>query len=87
MINIPTERRGSFLNTRMSYPKFKVTNTRTDAAHTIVGDFNIASLICRQEMYYGSNLLEQIHEYGLLVNLWHGDRNREKPAESRLFSN
>jgi hypothetical protein len=71
MLNIPTGRRGSFLNTRMSYLKFRVTNTGTDAGHTIAADFNIASIFSRFELYHGSNLLEQIHEYGLLVNLWH----------------
>ena len=71
MLNIPTGRRGSFLNTRMSYLKFRVQNTGTDAAHTIAADFNIASIFSRLELYHGSNLLEQIHEYGLLVNVWH----------------
>ena len=71
MIIIPTGRRGSFLNTRMSYLKFRVTNFGTDAAHTTAADFNIASIISRLELYHGSNLLEQIHEYGILVNLWH----------------
>jgi hypothetical protein len=71
MLNIPTGRRGSFLNTRMSYLKFKVTNTGTDVAHTIASDHNIASIFSRFELYHGSNLLEQVHEYGLLVNLWH----------------
>jgi hypothetical protein len=71
MINIPTGRRGSFLNTRMSYLKFRVQNTGVDAAHTIAADFNIASIFSRLELYHGSNLLEQIHEYGLLVNVWH----------------
>ena len=53
MIIIPTGRRGSFLNTRMSYLKFKVTNTGTDAAHTIAADFNIASIFSRLELYHG----------------------------------
>jgi hypothetical protein len=70
MLNTPTGRRGSFLNTRMSYLNFRVTNTGVDAAHTIAADFNIASLFSRLELYHGSNLLKQIHEYGLLVNLW-----------------
>ena len=61
MLNIPTGRRGSFLNTRMSYLKFKVTNTGTDVAHTIASDHNIASIFSRFELYHGSNLLEQIH--------------------------
>ena len=71
MINIPTGRRGSFLNTRMSYLKFRVTNTATDAGHAIAADFNSTSIFPRLEVFHGSNLLEQIHEYGLLVNLWH----------------
>ena len=71
MLNIPTGRRGSFLNTRMSYLKFRVTNKGTDASHTIQPDYNIASIFSRLELYHGSNLLEQIHDYGLLVNLWH----------------
>ncbi len=44
MINIPTGRRGSFLNTRMSYLKFKVANLGTDVGHTIAADFNTASI-------------------------------------------
>ncbi len=71
MINIPTWRRGSFLNTRMSYLKFRVAHLGTDPGHTIAADFNIASIISNLELYHGSNLLEQIHEYDLLVNLWH----------------
>ena len=43
MINIPTRRRGSFLNTRMSYSKFRVTNNGTDAHHIIAANLNIAS--------------------------------------------
>jgi hypothetical protein len=71
MTNIPTGRRVSFLNARMSYLKFKVTNNGTDAAYTIAADFNIAYIFTRIELYNGSNLFEQIHEYRLLVNLWH----------------
>jgi hypothetical protein len=71
MINIPTGRRGSFINTRMSYLKFKVINKGTDPSYTIAADFNIASIFTRLELYHGSNILEQIHECGLLVNLWH----------------
>jgi len=70
ILNIPTGRRGSFLNTRMSYLIFRVTNTGTDTANTIVADFNIASIFSRLELFHGSNLLEQIHEYGLLFDLW-----------------
>ena len=70
MFNIPTGRRGSFLNTRMSYLKFRVNNLTTGTA-PIQPDFHIASIFSRLELYHGSNLLEQIHEYGQLVNLLH----------------
>jgi hypothetical protein len=71
-INIPTGRRGSFLNTRMCYLKFSVTENGIDAIHTIAADFNIALFFSTLDfLYYGSNFLEQTHEYGLLVNLWH----------------
>ena len=71
MINIPTGRRGSFLNTRMSYLKFRVTNDGTDAGHTIAADFNIASIFSRLSVFHASNMLEDIQEYGMLVTLWH----------------
>ena len=50
MINIPTSRRSSLLNTRMSYLKFMVTNNDTNAGHTIAADFNIASIFSRLEI-------------------------------------
>jgi hypothetical protein len=77
MLNILTGRRGSYINTRMSYLKFKITNTGTDAAHTIAAGYNIASIFSRMELYHGSNLLEQIHKYCLLVNLWHDMTGRD----------
>ena len=70
MLNIPTGRRESFLNTRMSYLKFKLNNTSTGTA-PLTPDFNIASIFSQMECYHGANLLKQIMEYGLLVNLWH----------------
>ncbi len=70
MHNFPTGRRNSFLNICMSYLKFKITNTGTNAAYTIAADYSIASIFSILELYHGANLLEQIHEYGLLVNLW-----------------
>ena len=71
IINIPTGRRGSFLNPRMSYLKLKVQNTGTDAGHIIAADYSIASIFSRMVLYHGSKLLERIYEYGLLINLWH----------------
>ncbi len=47
MLDNPTGCRGSFLNTRMTYLKFKVTNDGIDAAHTIAADYNIASTFSR----------------------------------------
>ncbi len=71
ILDIPTGRQGSFLNTRMSYLRFKVSNDVLDAAHTIAVDYNIASIVSRLESYHGSNLLEQIAEYVTLVTIWH----------------
>jgi hypothetical protein len=62
----------------MSYLKFRVTNTSAITAGEVTGgkqatiapDYSVSSLISRLEIYHGSNLLEQIHEYGLLHTLW-----------------
>jgi hypothetical protein len=70
MLNFPTGRRGSFLNTRMSYLKFRLNNTTTGTT-SLAPDFNISSFSARLEVHHDSNLLEQIHKYGLLVNMWH----------------
>jgi hypothetical protein len=70
MLNIPRGWRESFLNTRMSYLKFQLNNTKTDTA-PLVPDINIASICSQLECYHGENLLDQIMEYGLLVILWH----------------
>ena len=78
MLNVPCGRKGQFLNQKMSYLKFKVTNTSVITAAemtegkqaTITPDYSISSLISRLEIYHGSNLLEQIHEYGLLHTIW-----------------
>ncbi len=37
---------------------------------TIALDYFVSSLITRLEIYHGFNLLEQIHEHGLLHTLW-----------------
>ena len=65
----------------MSYLKFKVTNqcqlTAAEAAANpvvavapICPDYSGSSLFSRLELYHGSNLLEQIHEYNVLHALW-----------------
>jgi len=78
MLNVPCGRKGQFLNQKMSYLKFKVTNTSVRTTEeaaaskqaTIVPDYSVSSLIERLEIYHVSNLLEQIHGYGLLRTLW-----------------
>ena len=78
MLNVPCGRKGHFFYQRMSYLKCKVTNTsvrKTEEAAaskqaTIAPDYSVSSLIARLEIYHGSNLLEQINEYGLLHTLW-----------------
>mmetsp|Transcript_36542 Transcript_36542/g.86823 ORF Transcript_36542/g.86823 Transcript_36542/m.86823 type:complete len:394 (+) Transcript_36542:478-1659(+) len=67
MINVPTGRRGQYLNTRMSYLRFDVANTTED--RILRPDYSISSIISRISIYHGSNLLEDIHEYGLLHSL------------------
>jgi len=71
LLNIPCGRRGQFLNQRMSYLKFKVTNNNIlGAAEKFAPDYNASAFISRLELFHGSNLLEQIHDYGLLYQLW-----------------
>ena len=70
MLNIPCGRRGQYLNPRMSYLKFTLVNTSATAAEALTPDYSCASLFSRLELYHGSNLLEQIHEYGMLHTLW-----------------
>ena len=78
MLNVPCGRRGQYLNQRMSYLKFKLSNTSVRTAAevtagtpaTITPDYSVSSLIERLEIYHGSNLLEQIHGYGLLHTMW-----------------
>ncbi len=66
MLNVPCGRKGQFLNQRMAYLKFRVTNTSVITAAdvtagkqaTITPDYSILSLISRLDIYHGSNLLE-----------------------------
>ena len=69
MLNIPTGRRGEFLNTRMSYLKFRFTNTGAQTDSSCSFDYTASSIIERLELYHGSNLLEQIHGYNVLHSL------------------
>ncbi len=67
LINIPCGRRGHYLNTRMSYLKFKVVNN--SATEGLTFDYSAAGLIQSLALYHGSNLLEQIGEYNALYHL------------------
>jgi len=70
LLNIPCGRRGQYLNQRMSYLKFKVTNLNANSGEKFAPDYNASAFISRLELFHGSNLLEQIHDYGLLYQLW-----------------
>ena len=67
LVNIPTGRRGHYLNTRMSYLKFKVTNN--DATNTFKLDYSASAFIQSLSLYHGANLLENINEYNALYHL------------------
>ena len=69
LLTIPCGRKGHYLNTRMSYLKFRLNNTSL-AADTIACDYSASSLISRIDIFHGSNLLESISEYNTLFNLW-----------------
>lgn len=67
MFNIPTGRRGQYMNPRMSYLRFTLQNT---GGNPITPDLTASSVISRLSLYHGSNLLEDIQEYNVLHNLW-----------------
>ena len=77
MFNIPSGKRGQYLNTRMSYLKFDVemkysgpAGTTTAKTLPIMGfDGGAHSLIHSLEVYHGTNMLEQIREYNTLYTL------------------
>lgn len=77
MFNIPCGKRGQYLNTRMSYMTFDLevelkkppvgtTDTITPLLYLEGGAHG---LIQHLELYHGTNLLEQIREYGNLYQL------------------
>ena len=79
MFNIPCGKRGQYLNTRMSYLTFDFevelkkpdapggTNTSTTPLVYLEGGAH--GFIQHLELYHGTNLLEQIREYGNLYQL------------------
>ncbi len=66
MFAIPCGRRGQFLCPRASYLNFRVNNTGTTAFNL---DYSAHAFISRLEVYHGSNLLERISDYNVLVHL------------------
>lgn len=77
LINIPCGRRGHYLNTRMSYLRFRITNTSPQVVSPTGGtgvsasfnlDYTGSSFIQSLSLFHGSNLLEQIHEYNALYH-------------------
>jgi hypothetical protein len=78
MLNVPCGQKGLFLNQKMSYQKFKLdkTSSHTGAEATankkatITLEYSVSSLIARLKINHDSDLLEQIHVYGLLHTLW-----------------
>lgn len=75
MFNIPSGKRGQYLNTRMSYLKFDLevaVDTKGTKSHlkpVLALDGGAHSLFQNLEVYHGSNLLEQIREYNSLYQL------------------
>ena len=79
LINIPTGRRGHYLNTRMSYLRFKVTNNHATAGMAL--DYSASCFIQSLALYHGSNLLEQIHEYNALYHFLMDMQGSEESVE------
>lgn len=73
MFNIPSGKRGQYLNTRMSYMTFdvRVKLNLGDSTNVpiIALDGGAHSLFNSLEVYHGSNLLEQIREYNTLYQI------------------
>lgn len=73
IFELPTGRKGSWLDTSMSYVKFSVQFAATAAIAQPGGsgiylDNSAYSFFQRLDVYNGSNLLESINEYGQLAN-------------------
>lgn len=65
-LNIPCGRPNTFYQPHQSYLKFKVTNNHADE---MTVDNNVNSLIQRLTIYHGSNLLEDINDYGVIAGM------------------
>ncbi|AET84770.1 hypothetical protein TVWG_00005 [Tetraselmis viridis virus N1] len=75
MFNIPSGKRGQYLNTRMSYLTFELDVTvdadSPDNLPIIALDGGAHSFFHSLEVYNGSNLLEQIREYNTVYQILH----------------
>lgn len=73
MFNIPSGKRGQYMNPRMSYLRFDLEVTSnfdsSDNIPVLALDGGAHSLIQNLEVYHGSNLLEQIREYNNIHQL------------------
>lgn len=72
---IPTRRPNQVLSGRQSYLKFTINNPDEGA---MAADYTADSFIEALELYHGSNLLEQVRQYGTLSCLirdWQGNTN------------
>ncbi len=65
-LSIPCGRPNTFYQPHQSYLKFKVTNNHAD---DMTVDNNVNSLIQRITIYHGSNLLEDINDYGVIASM------------------
>lgn len=74
IFELPTGRRGTWLDQSQSYLKFSVQFSSTAAAAGVAGGSGIYientaySFIQRCDIYHSSNLLESVNEYGQLAN-------------------
>ena len=66
IIYVPGGRRNSYLDVGQTYMRFTVKNT--DATNAFRMDGNASSVINRIDIFHGSNLLETIQGYNILVN-------------------
>eukprot|EP00873_Tetraselmis_striata_P039775 jgi/Tetstr1/460039/TSEL_005359.t1 len=68
-LTIPCGNKGEFLNTRQSYLKFKLHNLDSTAGNSMTLDYSAHSVIRLLEVVYGSNVLEYIDQYPVLMAL------------------
>ena len=69
IINIPKSGSNAVFDPMNSYLRFKLKLTNGTGAMTVTPAGNIDSIFRRLDVYHGSNVLEQIDQYGNLSNL------------------